>query len=48
MRRAVVRARLHPRDIVANRPDLPALEMRGGTIMAKFVLPHALGNAAAT
>jgi hypothetical protein len=45
-----VLAGLDPGDVVADRRDLPALvlEVFGGTIIAKLVLPQALGKAAAT
>ena len=39
---------LDPRDVVADRPDLPSFETVGGMSIAKFVLPQALGNAAVT
>ena len=39
---------LDPGDVVADGPDLPAVEACGGIIMAKLVLPQAEGKAAAT
>jgi hypothetical protein len=41
-------ANFHPRDVVADRRHFPALKCAGGINIAKLVLPHALGNAAAT
>lgn len=45
---ASVRTRPHPGDVIAHGPNLPTLETLRGIIMAKFVLPQALGKAAAT
>ena len=43
-----VRTDAQPGDIIADRVDLPSLHTRGGTSMARLVLPQALGKAPQT